>query len=177
MKEFKGDIIITDPCYFAKDADWGDSFDYKNLTIDNEFFHNYIWKPTGTGDGMWPVLSTNKILGQIELENHINKVIDLINKYQKESTKSNFKNLQSEFEKETVLGDFCVDSGTVGVFYLDEVLNYNPSFLADVGDWCYCIIPDFKGLVDFDPAVTGSEAEDCRDFCIKGIGNITFYTR
>ena len=83
MREFKGDIIITDPCYIAKDEDWGESFDYKNLKIDNDFFHNYIWKPTGTGDGMWPVLSTNKILGQIELETHINKVIDLINEYQK----------------------------------------------------------------------------------------------
>lgn len=177
MKEFHGDIIITDPSYVSKDIDWGESFDYDNLIIDNNHFHNYIWEATGIGDGVWTVLCTNKILGEIELDNHINKVNDLINNYQENSTNTNFKNLQREFEKETVWGDFCVDSGTVGVFYLDEVLNYNPSFLADFGDWCYCIIPDFRGVVEFDQARTGSERGDNRDFCIKCIGNQTYYTR
>lgn len=177
MKEFDGTIIITDPCYVSKDSDWGESFDYGNNIIDDSNFRDYIWEATGTGDGMWPVLKLNKTLGQIELENHIKKVTDLISKYQAKSTNSNFEKLQKEFEKETVFGDFCVDSGSFGIFYLDDVLKYNPSFLADFGDWCYCIIPDFKGIVEVDPAITGSEEGDFRDFSIKGIGNITFYTR
>lgn len=111
--EFKGTIVITDPCYFAKDCDWDESgnFDYEDCTIHGLGFSDYIWMPTGIGDGSW------------------------------------------------------------SVFGLDEVLEYNPSFLSDIGNWCYTVIPDFKGNVDV------LECNEDRDFVILGVGNKTFYTR
>jgi hypothetical protein len=28
------DLIITDPCYFAMDADWGETFNYDDYNIE-----------------------------------------------------------------------------------------------------------------------------------------------
>ena len=42
---FNGTIIITDPCYIAENKDWGNGFNYDNMTISEEvgFSDNYIW--------------------------------------------------------------------------------------------------------------------------------------
>ena len=176
--EFKRSIIITDPCYFANDSDWGEGFDYESLIINDSLgFSNYVWEPTGTGDGSWVVYGLNSIKGQIELEDHINKVRHSLGIYKNDINVRNRIDLHKLLQEESPVGRFCVDSGTFGIFYLDEVLKYCPSFLADTGEWCYTIIPDFIGLVEVDGAITGSDEGDFRDFCIKGIGNKTFYSR
>lgn len=175
---FKKTIIITDPGYFAKDEDWGDKFDFDELIIDKDLgFTDYIWTTTGYGDGSWGIYGIDKISGQIELEDHINKVIELKSDFGVSTEKST--KLQNLLKKETVLGEFSVDSGTFGIFYLDEVLKYNPNFLADIGNWCYTIITDFIGLVEVDESnvYDDDDEEISKDFCIKGIGNKTFYSR
>lgn len=172
--EFKGTIVITDPCYFAKDCDWDESgnFDYESCTIHGLGFSDYIWMPTEIGDGSWSVFGLDELTGQIELEKHVNKVLELESALDSGKRLSVSKNeLQNLQKKETVLGQFGVDSGTFGVFYLDEVLEYNPSFLSDIGNWCYTVIPDFKGNIDV------LECNEDRDFVILGVGNKTFYTR
>lgn len=47
------------------------------------------------------------------------------------------------------LGEFCADSGMVGVFLLDEVLKYNPGVLDTLPEYCRTIIRDFDGDVQF----------------------------
>ena len=45
-------LIITDPCYIAKDEDWGSSFDWDTDEIDSSLgFSDYLWVPSGYGDG------------------------------------------------------------------------------------------------------------------------------
>ena len=55
------------------------------------------------------------------------------------------------FDKNTreELGEFCADSGMVGVFMLDEVLKYNPGVLDTLPEYCRTIIRDFDGDVQF----------------------------
>ena len=49
------------------------------------------------------------------------------------------------------IGDFCADSGMVGVFLLDEVLKYNPDFteLLKEHPGLSTVIRNFKGTVQF----------------------------
>lgn len=49
------------------------------------------------------------------------------------------------------LGDFCIDSGMVGVFLLNEVLEYNPDFteLLKEHPGLATVIRSFKGTVQF----------------------------
>lgn len=69
------------------------------------------------------------------------------------------------------LGNFCVDSGAVSVFLLDEVRKYNSDIdkLIANHDWCVTTIPDFNGEVNY--------YVDKQDSAhIVGIGNINFFT-
>ena len=56
-------------------------------------------------------------------------------------------NLSEYIKKQSYLGRFGVDSGTFGIFYLSEVLKYNPNFLRDHGAWLYTIVPNFTGSI------------------------------
>lgn len=109
-KHFCGDIIITDPCYIAKDDDWPDFLDvvYKG---ENEI-KTFIERDTIYGD--WSCT-----------------VFDTINK-----------------EK---IGTFCADAGFVGVFDLNEVITYNPSFdYHTERPWTTTLIKDFDGDIWFE---------------------------
>ena len=57
MKVIGKDLIFTDPCYIAKDDDWGDSFDYEVEGIGYPGFTEYEWEDTGYGDGSPKVYS------------------------------------------------------------------------------------------------------------------------
>ena len=55
-------IIITDPCYIAKEKEWGEgeTFDWEKSTINSSLFSEYIWEDTGSGDGSWDVFEVNQ---------------------------------------------------------------------------------------------------------------------
>jgi len=57
--KFKGDIIITDPCYIFRDEDW-DKYceDFNDSFIKELGFTNYIWESTIYGD--WSCTTINK---------------------------------------------------------------------------------------------------------------------
>lgn len=90
----------------------------------------------------------------------------------------NFEDEESEEEEVitpyegTYIGGFCADAGLVGVFLLDEILNYNPEWESwiDKHSWCATIIEDFKGEVEYYIDKVDEEAH------IVGTGNINFYT-
>lgn len=159
----KRSIIITDPCCFVKDEDWGSGFDLDNYTINVPEFSDYVWKSTGFGDGKGKVYLSDKPYSQYELE-------EIIIDFRKSKPHQDFRDL----------GSFCVDSGTFGAFFYDEVLEYYPNFALDVGSWCYTVIPDFNGAI-FDTALDESDenSEEDNYYCynyIIGSGNKSICT-
>ena len=68
------------------------------------------------------------------------------------------------------LGEFCADSGMVGVFLLDDILKYNPKFDYHTEPWTTTLIKDFHGEVDIITNEDG-EAE------VVGVGNINFKSK
>lgn len=168
---FNGTIIITDPCYIAENKDWGNGFNYNNMTISEEvgFSDNYIWEDTGIGDGRWKVSKLKNILGLLELEKFIDDIEEAYYNLYDNPSIENQINLEKLVNQRETIGRYCVDSGTFGVFYLDEVLKYKPDFLVEHGDWCYTIIKDFIGDVN-----VYTDSREQKHFL--GIGNKTFYS-
>lgn len=152
--KFKGDIIITDPCYICnnKENDLWDDDDIDILSgdgIDKYGFTNYIWRGTLYGDWSCSVFEVRNASAKIPSN---------------EITAANLK-------KDT-LGSFCADAGLVGVFLLDEVLRYNPYFDYHIKrKWTTALIKDFDGEIE--DHVIGDDPE----VVIRGIGNINFITR
>lgn len=168
---FNGTIIITDPCYIAENKDWGNGFNYDNMTISEEvgFSDNYIWEDTGVGDGRWKVSKLKDILGLLELEKFIDNIEEAYYNLYDNPSIENQINLEKLVNQRETIGRYCVDSGTFGVFYLDEVLKYKPDFLVEYGDWCYTIIEDFIGDLN-----VYTDSREQKHFL--GIGNKTFYS-
>lgn len=158
-------IIITDPCYLAKKEDWGKSFDYELYRIGVPEFTDYIWTYTGQGDGTWEVIEINSILNRVEAEKFVNGYSKALRNLNPNKIDS-ICELENYMKKQSYLGRFSVDYGTFGVFYLDEVLKYNPNFLRDHGIWLYTIIENFTGTVQLQFKDGG--------FNILGVGNRTF---
>lgn len=119
------DLIITDPCYIALDKDWGEVFDYDDYYVEDPHFSQYEWEETGYGDGSPRVLQVPQHMTPKEF---LEELID------------------SDEEREEI-GECGVDSGTFGVFILEEALKYNPEFLDKLPKTCYCIIKNFTGIV------------------------------
>ncbi len=159
------DIIITDPCYIAKSKDWGSVFDWEAYKINAPEFTNYIWTYTGQGDGSWMILEPSEILNRVETEKFISGYNEALTNFNLGDIDSICK-LQNYMKSYNYLGRFGVDSGTFGVFYLQEVLAYNPNFLRDHGVWLYTIVRDFTGSVMLQFGDNG--------FNILGVGNKTF---
>ena len=131
MKVIGKDLIFTDPCYIAKDKDWGKSFNWEDYCI--KPFSEYEWEATGYGDGSPKVFS---IPTYYDPETFLEKLTG-----DDEGERDEVLNLME------TIGECGVDSGTFGVFLLDEALNYNPKFLDSLPKNCYCIIRNFTGTV------------------------------
>jgi hypothetical protein len=135
--KFKGDIIITDPCYIdTKDYQiWdGKKVDiFSGNGLSELGFTNYIWEDTIYGD--WSCITLNTDNGK-------------------------------------KLGKFCADAGLVGVFLLDEILNFNPDFkypFNEYGVEWATLIKDFDGDIQY-------EIDENNEAHIIGKGNINFWT-
>jgi hypothetical protein len=145
---FKGTIVITDPCYIDTKDDkiWsGDDINiFTGKGLEKMGFTSYIWDDTIYGD--WSCTTF-----QIKEESKDKKTTQLEN---------------SDIEKS--IGNFCADAGLVGVFLLDEVLKFNPDFLHKDGDHAATVIKDFDGDVQYE---VNEETVQ-----IRGRGNINFIT-
>ena len=151
---FKGDIIITDPCYFIKDEDWENS-DY-GQELDRLGFENYFCENTLYGD--W-------ICGTYRLGDYTDpiSIIDAMNIIFSEGWTINMESPK--------LGEFTADAGLVGVFLLDEVRKYNPeidTFIKEHPGYV-TIIPNFDGDIEY-------YIDENGEMHIYGTGNITFFT-
>ena len=121
-------LIITDPCYISYSKDWGTDFKWSTLTINKPEFSDYLWDHSGYGDGSPLIYSVPRKYDPIDS-------IQIIAG----------ENIPQDFE---CIGKFSMDSGCMGVFYLDEVLKYNPDCLDSIPEVCYEIIENFTGTVE-----------------------------
>jgi hypothetical protein len=131
MKVIGKDLIITDPCYIAKDEDWGESFNWEDYCI--EPFSEYEWEDTGYGDGSPKVFSIPTYYNPDDFLEKMGEADD--------------EELEELEDQKEYIGECGVDSGSFGVFLLDEALSYNPKFLDSLPKNCYCIIRNFTGTV------------------------------
>lgn len=144
---FKGNVIITDPCYIIRkdneltEDDW-EACDYGDY-MEALGIKNYLCRDTIYGD--WSCTTFNT-------------------------------------DTEEVLGEFCADAGLVGVFLLDEVLQYNPNFDYHLNrTWTTTLIENFDGEINIDVVEFTDKDEDGNDWSdsevrVIGKGNINFYT-
>ena len=180
---FKGDIIITDPCYiinkkleeqgkpkfkdYISHEDIKDYDDYnEHLMESKKYYEEYSKYRKAMNE--WEMSAINffdktngyddfSILGFSSFLSHNT----LYGDWSCTTFNSNTKE---------VLGEFCADSGMVGVFLLDEVLKHNPSFNYHIErPWTTTLIKDFDGDIQF-------IKKDEQTLIVKGIGNINFET-
>lgn len=76
----------------------------------------------------------------------------------------------------TFLGQFCSDSGSIGVFSLEEVLGYDESFdKFNTMPWAVCFIPNYNGAIAW---VNRNDKTDISaDITLVGFGNLNIYSK
>lgn len=171
--KFKGDIIITDPCYIIKKdsedwrkCDYGDNMAALGLT-------NYISESTRYGDWSCSTWSTPRkdVEAQLEELNALGRARwELMKQYGEDSVQAKIyddKIADASLNIEKI-GYFC--AGMVAVFLLDEVLKYNPDFDYHINrEWTTTLIKDFDGEINY-------YVDDEDDAHIIGVGNVNFFT-
>lgn len=175
--EFKGDIIITDPCYIIKD---NEDNDWKKCgygeCMEALGIEHCISESTIYGDWSCTTWSTPRKDVEVQLE-ELNKLCENAwrakEEYERDSVQSKIyddkmANTTMDMKK---LGAFCADAGMVAVFLLEEVMIYNPDFSKWIEDhpWCVTVIPNFDGDVQY-------HIDNSGDAHIIGKGNINFFT-
>lgn len=179
--QFKGTIVITDPCYL--DNDMGqDLWEASGYGEDLSVFGCSQWICKDTIYGDWSCTTykgdskeISEVVDEIiSLETELDELnehalgYDAAYEVVSKKLHSLYEVMQEKFPK---LGKFCADAGMVCVVYLDEILKVNPTFKqwAQEHPWCVTIIPDFDGDIEY-------EVDDNTDAHIVGKGNINFYT-
>lgn len=172
MKLNNESILITDPCYIADDEEWGEEFDYTDYVISTDRISDYLWIPTGFGDGNF---SVEQMIGNVaseqELIDYIEELEDAEYSFYEDSNKENLERID-ELSKETKrIGDFCVDSGTYCVFLLKDIEKNYPEFFKKYRkpSKIFAVIHNFTGTIE------SFEDERGQNHVI-GIGNISFFT-
>lgn len=202
------DIIITDPCYIIKKSNFDIKRKYVNMEdydllaknnykinelnakqilkayykykqgyklqekFDKEYYSqiNDDWKKCKCGEDM-------KSLG--------------INNYLITSTLyGDWSCTTYNSDTDKPIGHFCADAGLVGVFILDEILEYNPKFDYHLNkEWTTTLIKNFTGDIWFEKHHHEGIYEDTTDWHDKGDiweedsihvvgkGNINFITK
>jgi hypothetical protein len=201
--KFKGDIIITDPCYIMRHKneltgdDWS-ACDYgSNMKVLG--ITHYLTEDTEYGDWSCTTVKddpeSQRLIGQLNVMYF--KFFSDYNNPEVYKTEENRQKMYDEYAKEReeliknsnlVLGHFCADAGLVSVFLLDEILAYNPEYDDHLKHpHCATLIRDFDGdieithrvfesKVDPEDAIFEDETETGEEVSVIGKGNINFYT-
>lgn len=180
---FKGDIIITDPCYITKDRDettrpkWDefmDRADYSGMSRKEleecGFFEQYKkmreaterWEKENPDD--WTLCEYGDNMEALGIKNYISRG----------TIYGDWSCTTFDTDTKEPIGKFCADAGMVAVFLLDEVLKYNPDFDYHINrPWTTTWIKDFDGYVEFEEIRSYGEPE----VRVVGKGNINFLGR
>lgn len=168
--KFKGNIVITDPCYILKDKDWTDGYQMP------EGFTNYICRNTIYGD--WSCMTYKGTLDTDLPAQWDDILFKFFNDYnftgkteeEKKELYKIFSDIKKKWVEDNCYGEFCADAGKVCVVYLEEAIKYNPEFETFIKEhpWCVTVIEDFDGEVE----------EDVEDdsLMLIGTGNKPFFT-
>lgn len=176
--EFDGDVLITDPCYIIKHRDetnrpkWQDFMhldSYQGMTrqqmIDAGYFEDYAkmeqamdaWDKENQDD--WDVCDYGYKMDNLGLKTWMTR----------DTLYGDWSCHTFNSDTKEVLGQFCADSGMVGVFELNEVLKYNPHFDNHVEKtWTATTIHNFHGTIQF--VVEENKYAKYEDFNVKVIG-------
>lgn len=176
--KFQGDIIITDPCYIVKKRDessrpqWSDFMDresYAGLSekeLEDCGFHEQYkkmeeamaaWDKEHPDD--WHICGCGEDMSELGLN-----CLSASTEY------GDWACTTFDMDSKKPLGEFCADSGMVGVFSLEEILKYNPDFDYHISrPWTTTLIKGFDGTV------TIKKEKD--EVYVEGLGNINFRTK
>lgn len=183
--KFKGDIIITDPCYIMRRNDNGsgrDDWDKCQYGSNMEALGIKTFLTSDTEYGDWSCTTMKDCKeSQALIEKYNENYAKLWNAHNDPKGKNEelIKTLEAERNaleesgKEFMLGQFCADAGLVSVFLLSEVLAYNPDFNYHTEKkWTTTLIKNFDGDIEITHRGEGDE----REVSVVGKGNINFYT-
>lgn len=191
--KFKGDIIITDPCYIIKDRSGRPSMeDYRILkgkgskkfseftAEENEAYAELgkaqkQWERDNPDD--WERCSYGDNMEALGIKTYLCR----------DTIYGDWSCHTYNSDTKEDLGSFCADAGLVAVFLLEEVLKYNPDFNYHTEKlWTTTLIKDFDGDIEIDVVeVTQPDnwnEEDYGEFTedqevrVIGTGNINFFT-
>jgi hypothetical protein len=197
--KFKGDIIITDPCYIIREDK-----DYKDM-VNKPKFEDYMTNKTyAENPELWETemekLNEAEKKWRRENPDHWDECdygqdmeVLGIKTYLTSDTEYGDWSCTTYNEDGEKLGEFCADAGLVSVFLLDEVLKYNPEFDDHIAKpWTTTLIKDFDGEVSIEHKEFSKEEKDSmaeedeevedsdwpsRYVTVVGKGNINFYTK
>lgn len=183
--KFKGDIIITDPCYIIKKCIEKNPYPYPwDLELINAPNRDKLikqYKKWNSAHNDWEQCECGQNMEVLGIHTYFteNTIYGDWGCTTYKITEDPYKVIENFVEaKEKVedygyskLGDFCADAGLVSVFLLNEVRKYNPSIdkWIEEHDWCVTKISDFDGEVNYYVDKAGNAH-------IVGIGNINFFT-
>ena len=178
-KQFDGDIIITDPCYITKNRDettrpkWSEFMDresYQGMSkaeLDEcGFFEKHArmraaqeaWDKEHPRD--WIVCECGDNMEALGFRNYLSASTGY----------GDWSCTTFNSDTDSEIGQFCADAGMVGVFLLDEVLEYNPDYNYHIErPHTVTLIKDFHGTVEI--------IREGETVYIVGNGNINFTTK
>lgn len=199
--KFKGNIVITDPCYIIdnnKEEDDWEKCDYGE-SMEKLGFTTCIVNDTLYGDWSCTTFKdtpdAQKLLN--DLDENYKELFTAVNYSEDEEKIKDIENKRKLLlDNDVVLGRFCADAGLVGVFYLDEILKYNPNYqehLKGKDSYCATFINDFDGDIEISTTSpipqqnnnnndTNEDDEKCEDnydeecVYVIGKGNINFFS-
>ena len=145
-KYFNSDIIITDPCYIIP-AERPQDWICCDYGEDmfSLGFRHCLCRRTPDGDWFCEVF------------------------------RGTGRNIWTSLDPAKKIGTFSADTGKVGVFYLQEILRYNPAFDDHIKKpWCACWIKNFAGTVRI---ISQTDPHGDESMHVIGCGNQTFFSR
>lgn len=179
----KGDIIITDPCYIVKDRDestapkWEDFHPYKSMMeypdYDKDTDSSVSFMENGKRlDEAYRKWDKEHPEDRNDWNNYDLSKFGIYTFLSRETMVGDWSCITINSDTKEKIGEFCADGGEVGVFLLEEVLKYNPSFDYHIDrPWTTTLIKDFEGEIWME--------EDKKLECTRviGKGNINFETK
>lgn len=190
-KMMQGNLIITDPLYVVKQ----DKLEDDNTKPVKESFYPKDWIPP-TEDDFFNVTEKSLLAKRYE-QNYKDALDNWYDKLPNDWDVCNYGDSMNHLGfcnyivadtiygpwscttyklTNDIIGRFTSDSGLVGVFILDEILQYNSKWDLHLSKpYCATFIPNFSGNISVVNA-GGDSPGDC-DVRIVGNGNILFYTK
>ena len=179
-------IVITDPCYCIKQEE--PSIPDLNKTYPCISSYNIIRNWREENLDLPRILEHHRETRRYveDLKNHdekyrvekkTNEDLGIVNYIDNDTFYGDWGCTVFREENNEVLGEFCADSGRVGVYDLSEILIHNPDFRewASEHPWCATIIKDFSGDVWMEIEKTSLE-DGSIDYSVHviGKGNVNF---